>query len=124
MRCNATPNVSHAPKDMPRDVHSQCGFTIPAQPGDMPKARSFYLAPTYTIAEAKRVYPRNPHAGMTADGYTKRSGAPSSIMVRLTGEKIWRRVMVWQFSNAGTAFVRIKGTPFIVCDSDIPEVQS
>ena len=76
-----------------------------------------------TIAESKRDYPR-PGAGMTADGYTKRSGAPSSLMIRLDGEKRWRRLMVWQFSNAGTSFVRIKGKCLVVRDYDIPEVDS
>jgi len=72
------------------------------------------------IAESKRVVLKNPHAGMTADGYTKKSGAPTSIKIRLENEKIWRRVMVWQFSNAGTAFVRIKGQEFIVRDYPEP----
>lgn len=88
--------------------------------GDMPKARSFYLMTP--IAEAKRA-PIDPRPWMTRDGYTKRSGAPTSIMIRLVGEKRFRRVMVWHFSNAGTAFVRIKGTPHIIADG-IPEVQS
>lgn len=66
------------------------------------------------IVEAKTVIMSNPFAGMTKLGYTKRSGAPTSVKVRLLGEKIWRRVMVWQFSNAGTCFVRIKGIPHIV----------
>jgi len=61
-----------------------------------------------------------PRYGMTRDGYTKRSGAPTGTMVKLEGEKRWRRVMVWQFSNAGTAFVRVKGKPYIVRDTDIP----
>jgi hypothetical protein len=61
-----------------------------------------------------------PRYGMTADGYTKRSGAPTSRMIQLEGEKIWRRLMVWQFSNAGTCFVRIKGKPFVVNEYDLP----
>ena len=68
------------------------------------------------IVEAKTVIMSNPFAGMTKLGYTKRSGAPTSVKVRLLGEKIWRRLMVWQFSNAGTCFVRIKGVPHIVTD--------
>ncbi len=55
-----------------------------------------------------------PNWGMTRDGYTVRSGAPTSILVRLENEKRWRRVMVWCFSNAGTLFVRIKGESLIV----------
>jgi len=61
-----------------------------------------------------------PRYGMTREGYTVRSGAPTSTMVRLQGEKIFRRLMVWQFSNAGTAFVRILGKNYIVRDSDLP----
>ena len=65
------------------------------------------------IVEAKRTKDV-PRYGMTADGYTKKSGAPTSVMIRLDGEKKWRRVMVWQFSNVGTCFVRIKGECLVV----------
>lgn len=61
-----------------------------------------------------------PRYGMTSDGYTINSGAPTSRMIRLEGEKRWRRLMVWQFSNAGTCFVRVGGQPLIVSDSDLP----
>lgn len=61
-----------------------------------------------------------PRYGMTVDGYTKRSGAPTSYMIRLEGETRWRRLMLWQFSNAGTCFVRIKGKEYIVPGHDIP----
>ena len=74
-------------------------------------AKAQYL--TKPIAEKKRS-PIDPRHGMTRDGYTKRSGAPSSTMIRLEGEKTWRRVMIWQFSNAGTAFVRIGGKCLII----------
>jgi len=74
------------------------------------------------IAEARRDYPR-PGAGMTRLGYTKSSGAPSSVMIRLQGEKKWRRVMVWQFSNTGTMFVKLKGQPHIVREHDLPPIQ-
>ena len=57
--------------------------------------------------------------GMTVDGYTRRSGAPSSYMIRLAGERRWRRVMIWQFSNVGTAFVRVKGQALIISDADL-----
>ncbi|HSX22547.1 MAG TPA: hypothetical protein VLE97_07225 [Gaiellaceae bacterium] len=59
-------------------------------------------------------------SGMTREGYTKRSGAPTARMVRLQGEKRWRRLMVWQFSNLGTLFVRIDGKPHVVREEDIP----
>ena len=71
------------------------------------------------IVENKRT--ETPRYGMAADGYTVRSGAPTSMIIRLEGEKIWRRLMVWQFSNAGTCFVRIKGECLIVPDHAIPQ---
>lgn len=70
------------------------------------------------IVEAKRT--ETPWYGVTSLGYSVRSGAPSSLMIRLDGEKRFRRLMIWQFSNAGTAFVRIKGQPLIVNEYDIP----
>ena len=60
-------------------------------------------------------------SGMTRDGYTKRSGAPTSRMIRLQGEKRWRRLMVWQFSNLGTMFVNIDGKPHLVREEMIPQ---
>lgn len=57
-----------------------------------------------------------PHYGVTVFGYSKLSGAPTAHMIKLQGEKRWRRVMVWCFSNASTAFIRIKGEPHIVRD--------
>jgi len=71
------------------------------------------------IVETKRT--ETPRYGIAADGYTLRSGAPTSIMLRLEGEKIWRRLMCWCFSNAGTCFVRVKGAPLVVRDCDLPE---
>ena len=60
-------------------------------------------------------------SGLTRDGYTKRSGAPTARMIRLQGEKRWRRLMVWQFSNLGTLFVRIDGEPHVVREEMIPQ---
>lgn len=65
------------------------------------------------VEEAIRAV-RTPSYGRTSSGYTKRSGAPTSVLVRLKGEKKFRRAMVWQFSNAGTTFVNIKGQPHVV----------
>jgi hypothetical protein len=70
------------------------------------------------IAESKHA-PLAYTRGMTRDGYTTRAGAPTRWLIRLKGEKIWRRVMVWQFSNAGTAFVRIGGKPYVISDHDL-----
>ncbi len=71
------------------------------------------------IVESKRT--SQPSYGMARDGYTLKSGAPTSLMVRLEGEKRFRRLMVWQFSNAGTCFLRIKGEAMIVPDHTVPE---
>lgn len=57
--------------------------------------------------------------GMTRDGYTTRRGCPIDRMVRLDGETRGRRVYVWQFSNAGTCFINIKGEPHVVRDSEL-----
>lgn len=64
------------------------------------------------IVEVKETDP--PRYGMAASGYTLRTGAPLPQLIRLEGEKIWRRLMVWQFSNCGTCFVRIKGVEYVV----------
>ena len=71
------------------------------------------------IAETKRT--PTPRWGMTVQGYTLLSGAPTSLMVRLAGEKRWRRLMCWQFSNVGTCFVRVSGEDLIVNEYDMPE---
>lgn len=55
-----------------------------------------------------------PRHGVTKSGYSVRSGAPTAALIRLSGEKIWRRVYVWQFSNLGTRFVRVKGEPIVI----------
>ena len=71
------------------------------------------------IAEAKHTLA--PRYGVAADGYTVRSGAPTCVMIRLEGEKRWRRLMVWCFSNVGTHFVRVGGVPLVVRSHDVPE---
>ncbi len=72
---------------------------------------------TPIVAQASSLV--TPRYGMTRAGYTKASGAPTSRLVQVQGEKRFRRVMVWQFSNAGTCFVRIKDEPHIIPDSDL-----
>lgn len=57
-----------------------------------------------------------PRYGIAADGYTLRSGAPTSYMIRLEGETRWRRLMCWQFSNCGTLFVYIQSKPMVIRD--------
>ena len=41
------------------------------------------------IVEVRETAP--PNYGMTVHGYTSRSGAPTSLLVRLDGEVRWRR---------------------------------
>ena len=74
---------------------------------------------TTPIEEVRHDPPRR-GSGMTREGYTKRSGAPTARMIRLQGEKIWRRLMVWQFSNLGTLFVNIGGKPHVVREDMLP----
>lgn len=76
-----------------------------------------YLTDIRTIVETR--YTERPLGGHTLEGYTLRKGAPTSLLIRLEGESRWRRVYVWCFANAGTAFVRILGKPFILRDYDV-----
>jgi hypothetical protein len=48
----------------------------------------------------------------TASGYGGR--LRSTRMIRIQGEKVWRRVYVMQYSNAGTAYINVKGEKWIV----------
>lgn len=54
----------------------------------------------------------------TATGYGGR--LRSARMIRIVGETRWRRVYVMQYSNAGTAYVRVKGDVLIIRNSDFP----
>ena len=81
---------------------------------------SEYLATTIDAVRVTDV----PRYGIAADGYTLRSGAPTSRMIRLAGETRWRRLMIWCFSNAGTCFVRIKGKTYIVNECALPDPQA
>ena len=58
---------------------------------------------------------------MTVDGYTKRSGCPTNLMVQLAGSNRWYRVMFYQISNSGTLFVKTKDNPFLVVRSEDTE---
>src|SRR5512143_1301177 len=77
---------------------------------------------TTPIEETRRDPPPR-GSGMTREGYTKRSGAPTDLMIRLQGEKKWRRLMIWQFSNIGTLFVNISGKPHVVREEMIPTTE-
>lgn len=76
-----------------------------------------YLEDKHKICEVRQT--EQPRYGMAADGYTLRSGAPSRFLVRLDLDKRFRRVMIWQFSNAGTAFVMVKGQPLVIRDEGV-----
>jgi hypothetical protein len=73
------------------------------------------------IAEFKRTR-EAPRWGMAASGYTLASGAPTSVMLRLAGEKRWRRLMVVQFSNVGTCHIRYRGERLIVWSYLLPDL--
>lgn len=55
---------------------------------------------------------------MTSDGYTKKCGVPSDYMVKIKGYRGWRRIRVYQISNAGTAFIRLPGNDFCPIDAE------
>lgn len=54
----------------------------------------------------------------TATGYGRK--IPSSRMIKLHGESIWRRVYVVCYSNAGSSYVVVKGKPTYIRDCDWP----
>lgn len=62
----------------------------------------------------------NPALRLTQDGYTRNEGSPTCYQVRLKGETRWRRVYIWQFSNIGTNFVKIKGENIIISVPPLP----
>lgn len=70
------------------------------------------------ITEKKQT--KIPSWGIRSDGYTQRNGAPTSWLVKLKGEKIWRRLMVFCFSNSGSLFLKIKGKRFFVKQFQLP----
>ena len=51
----------------------------------------------------------------TASGYGRK--LTSSKMVRIKGEKVWRRVYIVCFSNSGSAYILVKGNAFYIRDS-------
>ena len=77
-------------------------MTTNTQPSTLPE----YLAPD-AIVSAWRDDSARPR--LDAYGYTVKAGSPTPYMVRLRVDNRPRRVMVLQFSNAGSAFVTVKG---------------
>lgn len=73
---------------------------------------------TTKMVEAK--YTKTPRYGITRDGYSIKSGAPTDILVRLEGEKRWRRVMCWQWSYTSICFIKSKGKNLVISNFEIP----
>jgi len=65
-----------------------------------------YLAPDAIVSAWRD---DSAHPRLDAYGYTVKAGSPTPYMVRLSCDNRPRRVMVLQFSNAGSAFVTVKG---------------
>lgn len=55
---------------------------------------------------------------MTVDGYTKKYGVPTDYLVKIKGYRGWRRIRVYQISNAGTCFIRLPGDDFCPIDAE------
>ena len=78
------------------------------------------MSVNYVKVEQSRITTENPpRPRLTALGYTVRAGSPTVYMARLEGERIFRRVYAWQFSNAGALFVRIKGQPHVLSNPGV-----
>ena len=73
-----------------------------------------YLEDHFRVTAVKRDYNYPAGAGLAPDGYTKRSGAPTRYMIQIDGGKRWYRVMVIQFSNAGSTFIRVGGVRYFI----------
>ena len=70
------------------------------------------------ITEKKKApFTGNFYNYLTRDGYTKRSGAPTSLMVKIKGSNRWYRVMNFCNSNSGTLFIKTKDNPFLIIPS-------
>jgi len=70
-----------------------------------------YLADSYEVKDNPLWYHL---AGLsqTASGYGGK--LTSSKMLRIKGEKIWRRIYVMCYSNNGTSYILIKGRKVII----------
>ena len=70
------------------------------------------------IVEVK--YTDFPLYAMVKNPYTIRTDEPTNRMVKLEGEKFWRRVMCWGYKNMETYLIWLKGRPFRIHDRDFP----
>ena len=84
-------------------------------------ARCEYLAEVFPdfLAE-RRPFTGHPCAGRNQMGYGRK--IPTDYAIRLGSR--WYRVYVCCFSNAGTAYINVKGYPFlVVLDGDLSAVR-
>lgn len=72
-----------------------------------------YTSPAFfSAAEWKRT--KLPQQRLCRDGYTKRGGTPTDIVVRLAGEKIWRRVYTLCFGTGVTQIIYVRGDAMVI----------
>lgn len=72
-----------------------------------------YTDCSFSGANVRRV--EAPRSGMTVTGYGRK--LPTTVMVWYKG--FWRRVYVIQISNAGSAYVLVKGKKEFIRDCDL-----
>lgn len=79
---------------------------------------------TYLPADSITAVRRTPvpRWGYTVAGYTLRRGGPTQYLVRLVGEKVWRRLKVLCFSNNGTLFLTKGGRTYYVKEHEHAEL--
>ena len=84
-------------------------------------ARCDYLSEVFPEFRAElRPLKGHPSAGRNSMGYGRK--IPTDYAIRLGSR--WCRVYVCCFSNAGTAYINVKGYPFlVVLDSDLSSVR-
>tara|TARA_Y100000389_G_scaffold48812_1_gene44332 strand:+ start:94 stop:399 length:306 start_codon:yes stop_codon:yes gene_type:complete len=65
---------------------------------------------------------KQPRQRLDSLGYTLRGGSPTDLMLLIEGR--WRRIYVIQFSNAGSAFVKLNREQYFLgrIDHDIRDL--
>ena len=58
-----------------------------------------------------------PNYGRSADGYGRK--IPTNRLIRLEGEKRWRRVYAVCFSNCASHYILIRGDAYYIHDGDV-----
>jgi hypothetical protein len=79
---------------------------------DLPKVK--YLEDFFKVTGVKRDDNYDPYEGRTEEGYTTNAGAPCCYMLQIDNKGKWHRVYIWQISNNGTAFVKLRGQRYVV----------